>query len=203
MKLKDYLKVIAISLAISIAVSVTTVTIAAVMAIDWMYGILGEIELVPQTTVNSNYPLSQEVKDEIRMASSKFKPNEYDYSKPAMFEQQEEYQSDDVEGCSQYCNYLVAHKLSFSFKKKAERKADEENCVGFAAMMTAACNYAFKINGMNAKAYHVRGIVKLHGINLCEKLGKYSSFFKDHDFVVVKYDGKSVIYDPSMQNFNL
>lgn len=194
MKLKRF----SIIIAISIAVIFTTVTTAACV----IQYVLTEIELVPQTTVNSNYPLSQEVKDEIKMASSKFKPNGYDYSKPAMFEQQEEYQSDDVEGCSQYCNYLVARKLSFSFKKKAERKSNEENCVGFAAMMTAACNYAFEINGMNAKAYHVRGIVKYHGVNLCEKLGKYSPFFKDHDFVVVKYDGKSVIYDPSMQNFN-
>lgn len=194
MKLKRF----SIIIAISIAVIFTTVTATACV----IQYVLTEIELVPQTTVNSNYPLSQEVKDEIKMASSKFKPNGYDYSKPAMFEQQEEYQSDDVEGCSQYCNYLVARKLSFSFKKKAERKSNEENCVGFAAMMTAACNYAFEINGMNAKAYHVRGIVKYHGVNLCEKLGKYSPFFKDHDFVVVKYDGKSVIYDPSMQNFN-
>lgn len=194
MKLKRF----SIIIAISIAVIFTTVTTAACV----IQYVLTEIELVPQTTVNSNYPLSQEVKDEIKMASSKFKPNGYDYSKPAMFEQQEEYQSDDVEGCSQYCNYLVARKLSFSFKKKAERKSNEENCVGFAAMMTAACNYAFEINGMNAKAYHVRGIVKYHGVNLCEKLGKYSPFFKDHDFVVVKHDGKSVIYDPSMQNFN-
>lgn len=194
MKLKKFLIIIAIS----VAVIFTTITAAACVI---QYA-LTEIELVPQTTVNSNYSLSQEVKDEIRMASSKFKPNRYDYSKPAMFEQQEEYQSDDVEGCSQYCNYLVARKLSFSFKKKSERKANEENCVGFAAMMTAACNYAFEINGMDAKAYHVRGIVKWHGVNLCEILGKYSPFFKDHDFVVVKYDGKSVIYDPSMQNFN-
>lgn len=194
MKLKKF----SIITAISIAIIFTTITAAACVI---QYA-LTEIELVPQTTVNSNYQLSQEVKDEIKMASSKFKPNGYDYSKPAMFEQQEEYMSDDVKGCSQYCNYLVARKLSFSFKKKSERKANEENCVGFAAMMTAACNYAFEINGIDAKAYHVRGIVKLHGVNLCEKLGKYSPFFKDHDFVVVKYDGKSVIYDPSIQNFN-
>lgn len=70
-------------------------------------------------------------------------------------------------------------------------------------MMTECCNYAFKINGINAKAYHVRGIIKYHGINLCEILGKFSPFFKDHDFVVVEYDGESVIYDPSMQNFAL
>ena len=70
-------------------------------------------------------------------------------------------------------------------------------------MMTAACNYAFEINGMDARAYHVRGIVKLHGVNLCEIFGKFSPFFKDHDFVIVEYDGgKSVIYDPSMQNLN-
>ncbi len=121
---------------------------------------LTEIELVPQTTVDSSYPLSQEVKDEIKTASSKFKPNGYDYSKPAIFETREGYQTDDVEGCSLYCNYLVARTLSFSFKKKSDRKENEENCVGFAAMMTAACNYAFEINGMDARAYHVRGIVK-------------------------------------------
>lgn len=195
MKLKKF----SIIIAISIAIIFTTIIAAACV----MQYALTEIELVPQTIVNSNYPLRQEVKDEIKMASSKFKSNGYDYSKSAMFEQQEEYQSDDVEGCSQYCNYLVARKLSFSFKKRAERKADEENCVGFAAMMTAACNYAFEINGMDAKAYHVRGIVKWHGVNLCEKLSKHSTFFKNHDFVVVKYDGKSMIYDPSMQNFNL
>ena len=116
MKLKKF----SIITAISIAIIFTTITAAACVI---QYA-LTEIELVPQTTVNSNYQLSQEVKDEIKMASSKFKPNGYDYSKPAMFEQQEEYMSDDVKGCSQYCNYLVARKLSFSFKKKSERKAN-------------------------------------------------------------------------------
>ena len=192
MKLKNFLMIIAIN-----------IVVIPIIVFFVIYGILTEIEHIPQTVIYSDYPLSQEVKDEIKMASSKFKPNGYDYSKPAMFEKQEEYQADDVEGCGQYCNYLVARRLSFSFKKKSERKANEENCVGFAAMMTECCNYAFKINGINAKAYHVRGIIKYHGINLCEILGKFSPFFKDHDFVVVEYDGKSVIYDPSIQNFAL
>lgn len=192
MKRKGFFKVMVISAAIVCAV--------AIISVSSMYAALKDIELIPQTTINSHYVLSKDVKDEIRMASSKFKVGGYDYTKPAMFEAAEEYQSDDVEGCCQYINYLVARHLSFSFKKKADRKPNEENCVGYAAMMTSACNYAFKINGMNAKAYHTRGLVKYHGVNLCEKLGKISSFFRNHDFVVVKYNGKKLIYDPSMQD---
>lgn len=172
-KLRKFLMITAIIMSSSIF----TLFLLFFCYMEFLSDVEKNIELIPQTTIQSSYPLSKEIKEEIKMASSKFKPGGYDYSKPALFEAQEEYQGDDIYGCCQYCNYLVARKLSFTFKKKGERKPNEGNCVDYAAMMTEACNYAFKINGLNAKAYHTRGIVKYHGVDMYEKLGKYDSFF--------------------------
>ena len=78
---------------------------------------LTEIELVPQTTVDSSYPLSQEVKDEIKTASSKFKPNGYDYSKPAIFKTREGHQTDDVGGAANIATILLPARCLFHSRK--------------------------------------------------------------------------------------
>lgn len=57
-------------------------------------------------------------------------------------------------------------------------------------------------NHYKARAYHVRGIIKCLGIDVCKVAGKFSPFFKDHDFVVVKYgDGAEQIVDPYYEDF--
>lgn len=50
--------------------------------------------------------------------------------------------------------------LSFSIKneKLGDNKTSTANCVGYAALCSAICNYAFKINGYKCRSKQVVGV---------------------------------------------
>lgn len=133
------------------------------------------VRLTPTAEVASSYRLSTEVKEAI---------------------DKEEY--DDAVDMARRCESLVANELQFSFKSKAQRQDYEQNCVGYAAMLNAACNYAFRQKGTDARCSHVRGTAEYLGIDLCEILGQFSPFFKDHDFCIVKYGDRTLTLDASL-----
>lgn len=150
------------------------------------------IEFVPNEKVASSFYLSRELKellkkgklDTINTTGTKNKNNYYS--------------GNDAKDIAYYCQRVVADELVFSFKRKADRKSNEQNCVGYAAMLTEACNYIFKINNVDAVCYHVRGSIKYLGMDLCRFGGLFSSFFKDHDFCVVKFGNETIIIDASL-----
>lgn len=153
------------------------------------------VEFVPRQTVTSSFPLSKDFKDALRKGK-------LTTVNASGFEHWEDYYDrNDAKDIAQYCERVVADELIFSFKKKSERKSNEQNCVGFAAMLTEACNYTFKVNNVDAVCYHVKGSVKYLGIDLCSILGLISPFFKDHDFCVVKYKNETIILDSTLYSF--
>lgn len=112
----------------------------------------------------------------------------------------------------EWSNKTVSHLLYFQTNSKLKSLSQlslteqiPTHCVGYCRTYTAICNYAFRVNGIKAKAYHMRGPVKMLGVD-CTKLVSSSfyklgmkragNFTKDHDYVVVKYDGKSKKVDP-------
>ena len=70
------------------------------------------------------------------------------------------------------------------------------------------CNYAFQVNGMGYRAKPVVGYVSLYGVNLCRLLQaiapqRWKNFVKDHDFVELKLEDRTLFFDASLYDFNL
>ena len=166
-----------------IAIAIPTILLLAYITLPYC------VEFVPHQTIASSFPLNREIKDTLRTGTA----YEIAHSRKCPG-------NNVAKGIAHYCKRVVARQLVFTFKQKAERKLNEHNCVGYAAMLTEACNYAFKVNNVNAVCYHVRGSVKYFGINLCSIMGVISPFFKDHDFCIVKYGNDSITLDASLYN---
>lgn len=155
---------------------------------------LKSLKLVPQKSVNSSYAIDKNVlldadSGKVFTCGAGWGEMCYNYY-------------DDERSIVDYCTRITSENLSFSFKKKKDRKPYEANCVGYAAYMTSLCNYLFERNHYKARAYHVRGTIKCLGVDVCKIAGKFSPFFKDYDFVLIKYgDGSEEIVDPSYEDF--
>lgn len=70
------------------------------------------------------------------------------------------------------------------------------------------CNYALQVNGLGYRARPVVGYVSLYGVNLCRLLQavaprRWKSFVKDHDFVELKLEDRTLFFDASLYDFNL
>lgn len=103
-------------------------------------------------------------------------------------------------------NGVICDNFQFSFKSRSERANYEQNCVGLSDIATQLINYQFKrLKIKNAQAYHIRGQLYMCGMNITAILGKHSSFFQDHDWVVVKSKSYGsywlFFYDPSWKVF--
>lgn len=101
------------------------------------------------------------------------------------------------------CSNLACETLSFTTKNDIQR--GKANCVGYAQLTSATINYAFKIKNLPYKAKPVVGKVYLFGINLnnvAQKIlpQRHRLFFKDHDFVEINLDDKTVFIDSSLQD---
>lgn len=102
-----------------------------------------------------------------------------------------------------YCSSVVAEMLSFDRKNMIPN--GKANCVGYAQLTSAIINYAFQVKKLPYMAKLVVGKVYLFGIdlnNVAQKIlpKKHRPFFKDHDFVEINLDDKTVFIDSSLQD---
>ena len=112
-----------------------------------------------------------------------------------------------------YAENKTCRALTFSLSPRHD--VDEGTCVDYAAMCVAIANCAFRANGLDAKATHSVGTIRLMGIDLCRCITnlewvKHNSMlyrsFKDHDFVTVQDAGQVYHIDPCVKDildFNL
>lgn len=129
-----------------------------------------------------SYTLSKELKERIR----------------------KEYISNNVDevvdlSCNLTCELL-------SFQKENAIDNGEANCVGYARLTAAICNYAFNLNNIyNAKATPVVGKVYLMKTDLNQILSritpsKWVPFIKNHDFVEIQTANKTYYIDSSLRD---
>lgn len=116
-----------------------------------------------------------------------------------------ETQGMDGEEIISYCRRLTTGCLSFSMshaendinKMYPKNKA---HCVGYAAFFASTCQYAFQVNGTNGHCDHMRGWIHILGLNIHTPFRDIGSL-KDHDYVNVRLDGKTIHVDPSIEDF--
>jgi len=118
----------------------------------------------------------------------------------------------DVKEITSVCSSITRRCLTFSTQSKLKdlqqlsfEKKTPTHCVGYAKVFTACCNYAFAINHIDAKCYHVRGPLKLAGIDFTKFMSScfsmlgmthWANFFKNHDYGMIKYKGKEWKVEP-------
>lgn len=101
--------------------------------------------------------------------------------------------------CNLTCELLT-------FKKNNDIDNGEANCVGYAQLNAAICNYAFSINNISdAKATPVVGKVYLMKTDLNQILcgitpSKWVPFIKDHDFVEIQTANNTYYVDSSLRD---
>lgn len=83
-----------------------------------------------------------------------------------------------------------------------DSKVTRMHCVGYARVCATICNYAFSVNNIKGSAKPVVGYVLWNNKNL-NRFSKmlpeeYQDFFKDHDFVEVKYENRTIYVDPTL-----
>lgn len=103
---------------------------------------------------------------------------------------------------------ITSEQLDFTFSKVASNpnelvNAHKANCIGYAAFFTVVCNYQFnelKYSG-NWVATHYKGQLYLLGVNIHPYIN--SSFFKDHDFVIIENTstGETYAVDPAVNDY--
>ena len=103
----------------------------------------------------------------------------------------------------QYSCDLTGQLLKFD--KKNDIASGKANCIGYAQLTSAICNYAFMLQGLPYKARPVVGQVFCFGINLTalsQKVlpAKHRPFFKDHDFVEIDLGNGFYYVDSSLQD---
>lgn len=104
-----------------------------------------------------------------------------------------------------YCRKLTAGRLSFSMYH-AENNINKmfpkskAHCVGYAAFFASTCQYAFHVNGINGHCDHARGWIHILGMNIHAPFRDVGSL-KDHDYVNVRLGDKTIIVDPSIEDF--
>ena len=112
----------------------------------------------------------------------------------------------EAEACAVYGMKLTCELLRFS--KKNDIDAGAANCVGYAQLCSAVCNYALEKNGMRNRAKPVVGYVTFCGLNLCKLLKgvvpeKYKNFVKDHDFVEIDLGERVRYFDASLYDYGI
>ena len=103
----------------------------------------------------------------------------------------------------QYSCDLTGELLKFD--RRNDIANGKANCIGYAQLTSAICNYVFKLHGLPYKARPVVGQVFCFGINLTalsQKIlpVKYRPFFKDHDFVEINLGKKIYYVDSSLHD---
>ena len=117
---------------------------------------------------------------------------------------QKECITNDVDEVVDFSCNLACELLSF--KKRNALDKGEANCVGYAKLTAAICNYAFSINNIsNAKASPVVGKVYWMKSDLNQMVckiapNKWKSFIKDHDFVEIQTANRTYYVDSSLKD---
>ncbi|MBN2891339.1 MAG: hypothetical protein JXL97_05695 [Bacteroidales bacterium] len=105
-------------------------------------------------------------------------------------------------------NKITSQSLKFTKSSSGYNPNDlfyskSSNCIGYATFYASVCNYLLEKNNLsdewNAKCYV--GYIYLFGENVHHYFK--SSFFKDHDFVIVENTktGEKKLVDPSVYDF--
>jgi len=118
----------------------------------------------------------------------------------------------DVDDIVSACSSLTRQCLTFSANSQLKdlrqlslSRPTPTHCVGYAKVFTALCNYAFELNHVDAKCYHVRGPLKIIGIDVTWLLSstfralgmtRWEKFSQDHDYGLVKYQGRQWKVEP-------
>ena len=94
---------------------------------------------------------------------------------------------------------LTTKKLQFS--KRNDIKLGKANCVGYAQLCSAICNYALQLNGYSTTTRPVVGHLELCQTNLCNMAKNivpngYKNFVKDHDFIEIQEHSRIYYLDP-------
>jgi hypothetical protein len=118
----------------------------------------------------------------------------------------DECKSSNPEDCLKYSLQLTSDLLSFTEKNDIEN--GKANCVGYAILCSRICNYSFEMNKLKYHAKPVVGYVTLYGINICNILKslapqKWKKFVKDHDFVELELEDKTIFFDASLYDYYL
>ncbi len=99
--------------------------------------------------------------------------------------------SADIENIIKKSLFLTSKTLNFTFSKSdhnPNKLIDSQmaNCIGYAAFFSAVCNYLLKKHNLSGEWIAQSEIRQLYvfGINIHPYFT--SSFFKDHDFVIIK-----------------
>jgi len=120
----------------------------------------------------------------------------------------------DVKEIASICCSITRRCLTFSTQSKLKDlrqlsfdKKTPTHCVGYAKVVTACCNYAFEINHIDARCDHIRGPLKIMGLDLTKIMStffktlgmtRWVNFTKDHDCGLITYKGKKWRIDPSL-----
>ena len=131
---------------------------------------------------------------------------EQNYSLPEKTKSQirKECKTLDPEDCVKYSLELTSRLLTF--KEKNDITNGKANCVGYAILCSRICNYAFIVNNLKHKTRPVVGYVTLYGVNICNILKslapqKWKNFVKDHDFVELELENKTIFFDASLYDY--
>ncbi|AEK22809.1 hypothetical protein ACILD7_05710 [Capnocytophaga canimorsus] len=114
----------------------------------------------------------------------------------------------DIENVINIAQKITSETLTFSFEKCGDNpnlllETQKANCMGYAQFFALVCNYMLKKNNLHkewvAKVYI--GKLKFLGNDIHQYF--QSSFFKDHDFVVVENVRTQEIYavDPTLYDY--
>lgn len=111
--------------------------------------------------------------------------------------------TDSPEKIIKECSELTCERLSFTAKN--DIPDGKANCIGYALLTSAIINYAFQIKHLPYKARPVVGKVYLLGMDLNNAAQailpeKHRAFFKDHDFVEVDLEDKTIFIDSSLHD---
>lgn len=110
----------------------------------------------------------------------------------------------DDEETLEYCRELTSNCLSFSMYH-AEKDVNKmypqgkTHCVGYAAFFATICEYAFLIKDREADVNHIRGRIHVFGLNVHKPFRNVPSL-KDHDYVEIRLDDKTITVDPSIED---
>lgn len=109
---------------------------------------------------------------------------------------------------AQIANDITCDQLSFTIGKASGNpnelvKSQQANCIGYAAMFSSIADYLVKANNLEKESAvtHEIGKLDLLGIDVHQFFN--SSFFKDHDFNILRNlrTKETLAIDPSLSDY--
>jgi len=98
--------------------------------------------------------------------------------------------------------------LSFTFKNKSQSlpkilESGKANCVGYSRLFNSICQYIISSNHLEQQFSSSHVIAKIYFLNYDINQLFKSSFFQDHDFVMISDKGNKIEYyfDASLEDY--